>query len=179
VVGGRAPDGDGRPVAENHRPPVSAAEPTKPRRVMYLAWWDGPVPGVLFITEHTVGFLRADTLEELGPTTIDGVPWDGPRQRGAYGKIVADAASSTFARSEGGRLELFYWERTLHGRVFEFRDPLLEDTAHSDDVEGLAVHPSGAVLATASDTEGKLKLWSLVNGQLLGSVKLSNAHGVA
>src|SRR5262249_4212837 len=80
---------------------------------------------------------------------------------------------------EGGRLELFYWERTLRGRVFEFRDPLLEDTAHSDDVEGLAVHPSGAVLATASDTEGKLKLWGLVNGQLLASVALSKAHGVA
>ncbi len=72
------------------------------------------------------------------------------------------------ARSTGVEL----WDPATLRPVTSFTDPdLLPPSAHADDVTGVAVHPSGAYLATVS-ADRAVKVWAVASGQRVAGVLL-------
>lgn len=77
-----------------------------------------------------------------------------------------------------GHIEVFNPE-TLR-RVARFAAPdLLHQVAHAAQITALAVHPSGAYLATASERGRLLKVWAVASGRPVGAVTVPGTDPVA
>jgi WD40 repeat protein len=81
---------------------------------------------------------------------------------------------------KGGTVEVVYWERGICQATGTLRDPGLDEpAAHAARIEGMAVHPSGTLLATVSPNGGLAKLWDLAAGELVAAVPTANGRTVA
>jgi WD40 repeat protein len=133
--------------------------------------FEGPPGGGLAALPD--GGLVAAFPEGLARAGGRGGKLDFPPPKAAGGYVrhpVAFPGGKLIAAARGGTIEL--WDADALATVGKFTDPdLLNRAAHAADVTGLAVHPSGAYLASAA-ADRSVKVWAVGSGLRVGGFQL-------
>ncbi|HEX3151835.1 MAG TPA: serine/threonine-protein kinase [Gemmataceae bacterium] len=166
-------DGDGKKAAAAW--PERPANP-KARLRSGIAYWTGARTGVLVQGPGGAKLLDPETLAELGTNDAQ----IAPAFAAVPGEILAHPASSTVIVERGENLDVVLWDRGICQTVSSLRDAILENgSAHTGQIEGLALHPSGMLLATICEKEGLAKLWDLATSELVATIPAASGRAIA
>ena len=114
---------------------------------------------------------RADRHDRHAVTPV-GRRRHAPVRTRARRDSVAVGPGSLLLVGAGQRLEV-YDQHTLQP-TDAFADPSLRRTAHEENVQTIAVHPSGAFVATGPDSsERRVRVWELASGRLIAAVTVA------
>jgi WD40 repeat protein len=152
-----------------------------PPRLTGVAYWPAGLPAIF--THGAAGSQLLDpmTLAPLTDKDLAQSGWRTPSLPGMSGRLATHPSTGTIVMSDGGEAVIAYWERRICLPIATFVDDDLPETqrAHSWNIEGIAIHPSGMLAATVCPDEGKLKLWHLGTNDHAVSLPIAYARACA
>ena len=116
------------------------------------------------------GLVRFDPKTLKPRATAGGFP-------GMTRQVAVAAGGRALVVAAGDQVELA--DPASLGSTAQFTDPGLRTVAHEDAVAGVAVHPSGMYVASASEHDRQVKVWEIAAGRLVGSVPVPGTGFIA
>jgi WD40 repeat protein len=91
---------------------------------------------------------------------------------------IACTATTAIIAGDGTHLDLYNSETMTQSD--RFLDPALRHDSHEESLRSLAVHPSGAFIASSSgDHDRSVKVWEFASGRLVGIVHVAGTGPIA